>query len=39
MTKDAAATAFEMGNSPIVLMRDYRELTTVSVAKDWFSVL
>jgi integrase len=39
MTKDAAATALEMGNSPIVLMRDYRELTTASVAKDWFSVL
>lgn len=24
-TKDAAATALEMGNSPTVLLRDYRE--------------
>lgn len=39
MTKDAAATAFEMGNSPAILMRDYRELTTASDAKNWFSVL
>lgn len=38
LTKDAAATAFEMGNSAGVLMRDYRELTTPSVAKEWFSV-
>lgn len=39
LTKDAAATAFEMGNSPAILLRDYRELTTASVAKDWFGVL
>jgi integrase len=39
LTKDAAATAFEMGNSQTILMRDYRELTTASVAKEWFSVL
>jgi integrase len=39
LTRDAAATAFEMGNSPAILLRDYRELTTSSVAKDWFSVL
>jgi integrase len=39
LTRDAAATAFEMGNSPTILMRDYRELTTASVAKEWFSVL
>jgi integrase len=38
LTKDAAATALEMGNSPTILMRDYRELTTPAVAKDWFSV-
>ena len=37
-TKDAAATALEMGNSPAVLLRDYRELTTEAEAKDWFSV-
>jgi integrase len=39
LSRDAAATAFEMGNSPAVLMRDYRELTTASVAKDWFGVI
>jgi integrase len=39
LTRDAAATAFEMGNSPTILMRDYRELTTASVAREWFSVL
>ena len=38
LTKDAAATAFEMGNSPSVLMRDYRELTTPTQAIEWFSV-
>ena len=35
-TKDAAATALEMGNSPAVLMRDYRELTTPTRAMEWF---
>lgn len=38
LTKDAAATAFEMGNSAGVLMRDYRELTTPAVAQEWFAV-
>ena len=38
LTKDAAATAFEMGNSAGVLMRDYRELTTPAVAEQWFAV-
>jgi hypothetical protein len=28
-----------MGNSPAILMRDYRELTTASVAENWFNVL
>ena len=37
-TKDAAATALEMGNSPAVLLRDYRELTTESEANDWFAL-
>jgi hypothetical protein len=37
-TKDAAATALEMGNSPAVLLRDYRELTTEAEAKGWFGV-
>jgi len=39
LTRDAAATAFEMGNSAGVLMRDYRELTTPAVAQEWFSVI
>lgn len=34
LTKDAAATAFEMGN----LMRDYRELTTPAVGQEWFAI-
>jgi hypothetical protein len=37
-TKDAAATALEMGNSPAVLLRDYRELTTDAEAQDWFAI-
>ena len=37
LTKDAAGTAFEMGNSPTILMRDYRELTTKAAAERWFS--
>ena len=37
-TKDAAATALEMGNSPAVLLRDYRELTTEVEAQEWFQV-
>jgi hypothetical protein len=37
LTKDAAATAFEMGNSAAILMRDYRELTTPTEAELWFS--
>lgn len=37
-TKNAAATALEMGNSPTVLLRDYRELTTEAEAKEWFGV-
>ena len=39
LTKDAAATALEMGNSPSVLMRDYRELTTPTQAMEWFTLL
>jgi len=37
-TKDAAATALEMGNSPAVLLRDYRELTTAEEAENWFNI-
>ena len=38
LTKDAAATALEMGNSATVLLRDYRELTTPAKATEWFGV-
>jgi integrase len=38
LTKDASATALEMGNSPTVLLRDYRELTTPATAGEWFAV-
>jgi len=37
LTKDVSATALEMGNSPEVLMRDYRELTTKETAIVWFN--
>ncbi len=37
ISRDAAATAFEMGNSAAILMRDYRELTTPAEAGLWFS--
>jgi integrase len=39
LTRDAAATAFEMGNSAAILMRDYRELTTPALAEQWFAVI
>ncbi len=38
LTKDAAGTAFEFGNSAVILLRDYRELTTPAVAQEWFAV-
>ena len=38
LTKDAAGTAFEYGNSSAILLRDYRELTTPSAAQEWFAV-
>jgi len=37
-TQDAARTALEMGNSPTVLLRDYRELATPEQARDWFAI-
>ncbi len=37
--KDAARVALEMGNSPTMLFRNYRELVTEKQAADWFSVL
>jgi len=37
--KDAARVALEMGNSPSMLFRNYRELVTEQQAKDWFTVM
>jgi integrase len=37
-TKDAAATALEMGNSATILLRDYRELTSERDAQLWFEI-
>ena len=37
--KDAARVALEMGNSPSMLFRNYRELVTEKQAAEWFSVL
>ena len=36
--KDAARVALEMGNSPSMLFRNYRELVTEEQAKEWFSI-
>lgn len=36
--KDAARVALEMGNSPSMLFRNYRELVTDEQAKEWFSI-
>jgi integrase len=36
--KDAARVALEMGNSPSMLFRNYRELVTEQQAKEWFSI-
>lgn len=37
--KDAARVALEMGNSPSMLFRNYRELVTEQQAAEWFSIL
>jgi integrase len=36
--KDAARVALEMGNSPSMLFRNYRELVTEQQALEWFSL-
>jgi integrase len=38
-THDAARVALEMGNSPSMLFRSYRELTDEETAKDWFAIV
>ena len=37
--QDAGKVSLEMGNSPNVLLRDYRELVTPTQGKQWFSVM
>lgn len=37
--KDAARVALEMGNSPTMLFRNYRELVTEKQAAEWFAAL
>jgi len=37
--QDAAKVALEMGNSPQMLFRHYRELVTPEAAAEWFSIL
>jgi integrase len=37
-TQDAPRTALEMGNTPQVLLQDYRELATPEQARDWFAI-
>ena len=37
--KDTARVALEMGNSPSMLFRNYRELVTEKQAEEWFTVL
>ena len=36
--KDAARVALEMGNSPSMLFRNYRELVTEQQAQEWFAL-
>ena len=38
-TKDVAEIALEAGNSPTMIFRHYRQLTTAVVAKEWFGIL
>ena len=39
ISKSAAEVALEMGNSPSMLFRNYRELVTEQQAAEWFAVL
>jgi hypothetical protein len=36
---DAAKVASEMGNSPSIIYRDYRQLVTPAQGHQWFAVL
>jgi hypothetical protein len=37
--KSADQVALEAGNSPSIIFKHYRELTTPEVAKKWFGIL
>ena len=39
ITQDAAKTSLEAGNSPQMIFRHYRELTTEDEAKEWFAIM
>jgi integrase len=39
ITQDAAKTSLEAGNSPQMIFRHYRELTTEDEAKEWFGIM
>ena len=39
IVKSADQVALEAGNSPAIIFRHYRELTTEPVAAEWFSIL
>ncbi len=38
ITQDAAKTSLEAGNSPQMIFRHYRELTTPDEAQEWFTI-
>ena len=39
VVKSADQVALEAGNSPAIIFRHYRELTTEEVANEWFAIL
>ena len=39
ITQDAAKTSLEAGNSPQMIFRHYRELTSEEEAKEWFGMM
>jgi hypothetical protein len=39
IVKSADQVALEAGNSPSIIFKDYRELTTEDVANQWFTIL
>jgi integrase len=38
LTQDAAKTSLEAGNTPQMIFRHYRELTSEDTAKEWFGI-